>query len=57
MQYRCDYIYNFISCDSEMVEVLPIVDVNSSTVKEVWSLLLRSIDTADFVALDMVTLL
>lgn len=40
-----------------MVEVLPIVDVNSSTVKEVWSLLLRSIDTADFVALDMVTLL
>ena len=39
----------------EMAEVLPIVDVNSTTVKEAWPLLLQSIEGADFVALDMVT--
>ena len=38
-----------------MAEDLPIVDVNSATVKEVWPLLLQSIEAADFVALDMVT--
>ena len=34
---------------------LPLVDVNSDTVSLTWPLLLRAIDQADFIALDLVS--
>ena len=38
------------------VEELPLVDVNVETVEHTWPLLLRAVEQADFVALDLVRL-
>ena len=38
------------------VEELPLVDVNVETAEHTWPLLLRAVEQADFVALDLVRL-
>lgn len=38
------------------VEELPLVDVNVETAEYTWPLLLRAVEQADFVALDLVRL-